>query len=123
MKENQKKLESLLIEPYFTKKLSALPRTVPDDIWLSGYTLSAPYNFENKQNTVSLVIEGVASSLSGNKEELALGKKFTTDISDDLDYADLCKNSATIAYNVDNSLKSKGGAFVLGTKFTIKCGK
>lgn len=123
LKENQKKLEGLLIEPYFTKKLSALPRTVPDDIWLSGYTLSAPYNFENKQNTVSLVIEGVASSLSGNKEELALGNKFKTDISEDLDYADLCKNSATIAYNVDNSLKSKGGAFVLGTKFTIKCGK
>lgn len=123
LKENQKKLENLLVEPYFTKKISALPRTVPDDIWLSAYSLNVPYTFDNKKNEMSLVIDGVASSLIGNKEELALGGKFKSDIAEDLDYADLCKNSASIIYNVDNSLKSKGSAFVLGTKFTVKCKK
>ena len=123
LKENQKRLESLLVEPYFTKKLSALPRTVPDDIWLSAYTLNAPYSFDTKNNETSLIIEGVASSLAGSNEELALGNKFKTDIAKDLDYADLCKNSASITYDVDNSLKSKGNAFVLGTKFTVKCRK
>lgn len=123
LKENQKRLESLLVEPYFTKKLSALPRTVPDDIWLSAYTLNVPYSFDMKQSEISLVVEGVASSLAGSNEELKLGNKFKTDIANDLDYADLCKNSASITYDVDNSLKSKGNAFVLGTKFTIKCRK
>ena len=123
LKDNQKKLENLLVEPYFTKKLSALPRTVPDDIWLSAYTLNYPYSFETKQEEISLALEGVASSLAGNKEELALGNKFKSDLAADLDYADLCKNSASIIYNVDNSLKSKGAAFVLGTKFTVKCRK
>lgn len=123
LKENQKKLEGLLAEPYFTKKLSALPRTVPDDIWLSAYTLNAPYSFDTKGKETSLIIEGVASSLAGNNEELKLGNKFKTDIAKDLDYADICKNSASITYDVDNSLKSKGTSFVLGTKFTIKCRK
>jgi hypothetical protein len=121
LKTNQKKLEGLLVEPYFTKKLSALPRTLPEDIWLSGFSINYPYNFDMKKGNISMVIEGVASSIAGNKEELALGNKFKSDIAADPDFADLCKNSAAINYNIDNSLKSKGSVFVLGTKFTVKC--
>ena len=123
LKSNYKKLDSLLIDPYFTKKLSALPRTVPEDIWLSAFTIDYPYNFDIKKNDPAMTIDGVASSISGNKEELALGNKFKSNISSDLDFADLCKNSSDINYNIDNSLKSQGDMFVLGTKFTIKCGK
>ena len=39
-----------------------------------------------------------------------------------LDFADLCRNSATINYDLDTSLKGRGGVFVLGTKFIVKCG-
>lgn len=120
LKENNKTLENLLVAPYFTKKLSALPRTLPQDIWLSSFMIDYPYNFEVKKNSASMIIEGVASSLSGNKEELSLGNKFKSDISSDPDFADLCKNSATINYNIDNSLK-KGDMYVLGTRFTVKC--
>ena len=123
LKNNSKKLENLLIEPYFTKKLSALPRTLPDDIWLSSFAINYPYNLDNKKKEISMNLSGVASSLEGNKEELALGNKFRSNISADLDFSDLCKNSATIDYNIDNSFKGKGSAFVLGTKFSIKCEK
>ena len=122
LKSNYKKLEGLLIEPYFTKKLSALPRTLPEDIWISSFALDYPYNFDVKKNNATMTIEGIASTISGNKEELALGNKFKSDIAADLDFADLCKNSADINYNIDNSLKNKGSVFVLGTKFTVKCG-
>ena len=123
LKNNYKKLENLLIEPYFTKKISALPRTVPSDIWISSLSIEYPYNFDIKKNKPSLSLDGVASTLSGNKEELALSNKFRSDISSDLDFADICKNNATIVFNVDNSLQSKGESLILGTKFNIKCGK
>ena len=123
LKTNYKKLESLLVEPYFTKKLSALPRTVPEDIWLSSLSIDYPFNFDVKKNEPKMTIDGIASTIAGNKEELALGNKFKSDISSDLDFADLCKNSSDINYNIDNSLKNQGNVFVLGTRFTIKCGK
>ena len=122
LKSNTKKLESLLVDPYLTKKLSALPRTLPEDIWLSGVVIDYPYNFDIKKANATMTIEGVASSLLGNKEELVLGDKFKSNLSTDPDFADLCKNSANISYNMDSSLKSKGEAFVLGTKFVVKCG-
>ncbi len=122
LKSNSKKLDGLLVEPYFTKKLSALPRTLPEDIWLSSLSIDYPYNFDIKKGNATMAIEGIASTLAGNKEELALGNKFKSDISADLDFADLCKNSANISYNIDNSLKNQGSIFVLGTKFVVKCG-
>ncbi len=122
LKNNTKKLESLLIEPNLTKKLSALPRTLPEEIWLSSVAIDYPYIFDIKKSNPTMVIEGVASSLSGNKEELVLGDKFKSNLSTDMDFADLCKNSANISYNMDSSLKPKGGAFVLGTKFVVRCG-
>lgn len=122
LKSNYKKLENLLVEPYFTKKLSALPRTLPEDIWLSSFAIDYPYNFDVKKSNITMTLDGVASTIAGNKEELALGNKFKSDISSDPDFADLCQNTSSINYNIDNSLKSKGSVFVLGTKFTIKCG-
>ncbi len=121
LKSNTKKLENLLVEPYFTKKLSALPRTLPDDIWLSSFAIDYPYGFDVKKKDITMNISGVASSIAGNKEELALGDKFKNNIASDLDFADLCKNSATINYNIDNSIKGRGNIFVLGTKFNVKC--
>ena len=123
LKANHKKLEGLITEPYFTKKLSALPRTLPEDIWLSSFAIDYPYTFDVKKSNIAMTIDGVASTISGNKEELALGNKFKSDIAADPSFIDLCKNSATINYNIDNSFKSKNDIFVLGTKFTIKCEK
>ena len=120
LKNNNKILESLLVEPYFTKKLSALPRVLPQDIWISSFAIEYPYNFDIKKNNIIMTIDGIASSLSGSKEELSLGNKFKSDISYDSDFNDLCKNS-TINYNIDSSIKSKGDMFVLGTRFTVKC--
>lgn len=122
LKSNTKKLENLLVDPYFTKKLSALPRTLPEDIWLSGVVIDYPYNFDIKKSNATLAIEGVASSISGNKEELVLGDKFKSNLSSYLDFADLCKNTANITYNTDSAIKNRGESFVLGTKFIVKCG-
>ncbi len=122
LKSNQKKLDNLLVEPYFTKKLSALPRTLPEDIWISSFAINSPFDFDIKKKNTNMVIEGVASSISGNKEELALGNRFKSNLTADSDFSDLCKKSATINYNIDSSLKSQGNTFVLGTKFTVKCG-
>ena len=123
LKSNYKKLEGLLVEPYFTKKLSALPRTMPRDIWLSSFSIDYPYDFDVKKKKISLSLDGVASTLAGGKEELELGNKFRADLSSDLDFADVCKNNANIVFSADNSLQSKGSSLVLGTKFNIKCGK
>ncbi|MBO4707318.1 MAG: hypothetical protein J5594_02005 [Elusimicrobiaceae bacterium] len=122
LKSNQKKLENLLVEPYFTKKLSALPRTLPEEIWISSLAINNSFNFEDKKKKTNMIIEGVASSISGSKEELALGDKFKSDIASDPDFSDICKNSTTINYDIDNSLQNKGNVFVLGTRFTVKCG-
>lgn len=121
VKNNTKKLEELLVDPYYTKKLAALPRTLPEEIWLSSFLIDRPYGFDTKKNNANMTIEGVASSIAGNKEELELGNKFKSNIASDPDFSDLCRNSATINYNIDNSLKSKADIFVLGTKFTVKC--
>ncbi len=123
LKNNYKKLEGLLVEPYFTKKLSALPRTMPRDVWLSSFVVDYPYDFDVKKKKISLSVDGVASTMSGGKEELEIGNKFKTDLSNDLDFADICKNNANIVFNQDGSLQSRGSEFVLGTKFNIKCGK
>ena len=118
VKSNSKILEGLLTEPYFTKKLSSLPRTLPQDIWLASFAIDYPYNFDVKKNSISMNIDGVASTITGRKEEMALGEKFKLDIAADLDFADLCRNSAVINYDVESG---KNDAFVLGTKFKVKC--
>ena len=118
LKENSKILENLLIPPYFTKKLSALPRTLPTDIWLSSFAIDYPYNFDIKNGNANMTLEGIASTISGRKEELALADKFSSEISSDPDFDDLCKNSIDLSYN-DNA-KGQGDIYVLGTKFTIK---
>ena len=120
LKNNQKKLENLLIPPYFTKKLSALPRTLPDDVWLLSFNIDYPYNFEVKKDKASLVVDGVASATT-NTEELELADKFKRVITADLDFTDICANSSDFSYSSDKSLRAQGNEFILGTKFTVKC--
>ena len=121
LKNNQRKLEGLLIDPYFTKKLSALPRVLPDDIWLSSFVIEYPYNFDVKKGNIYLSLEGTANTVAGEKDELALSNKFRGDISEDLDFADVCRNSSKIDFSADKSSRNRND--VLGTKFTIKCGQ
>jgi len=124
MTKNAKTLAQLLKPVSYTEKLSALPDLLPPEMWLSSLSIKYPYALQTPKEKNALTMEGMASVLEGREKELALGNKFRSIMDSAPEMADICKGQARISYDFsDAPLTPNQKAFVLGTKFTLKCDK